>query len=790
MERYARFKYLPCLPLGGDGRPVTGSVEHIALSRKAAGEGMVLLKNGNAALPLAAGTAVAIFGQASVQYIKGGGGSGDVHCAYVRSVYDGFEQKEAEGKLRVFAPLRDFYRSYVDSENKRIKEVYDGDGYKEVLAIRDEVEYELALAAFIRENRIREADLPDELFCAARAFADTAIVTVGRFSEEGLDREAVKGDFYLTDAETRLIERVKAGFERCIIVLDVGGVIDTEWFVRDDGIDAVLLAWQGGMEGGGAIADIICGDVCPSGKLTDTFARTIDDYPYASHFNDSVEHIDYTEDIFVGYRYFESFPGANEKVNYPFGFGLSYTSFKLDDPSAREENGVITFTVRVTNTGDMAGKEVVQVYSSSPQGKLGKPAKELRAFAKTKLLSPGESEALEMRCKTGELASFDDLGKIQKSAWVLEKGLYDFYIGTSVRDVVKLGYVFEVKEDTVVRQSSSLCAPVALKERLTADGSLEPLPQGEARRRFGENKPIAAQKPAETARFDRVGADCDLESFIAQFTDEELCGFMGGYAGGGVSNTGCFAGLGRLGVPGMPTADGPAGVRTVKNCGVLTTAWPCSTLLACTWNVGLMEEIGRAGGMEIKENNLAVWLAPAINIHRNPYCGRNFEYLSEDPLVAGKMAAAEIRGIQSNRVACSLKHFACNNKEINRFDSDSRVSERAMREVYLKAFEICVREADPWTVMTSYNRVNGIHTSENYELITGILRGEWGFDGMVTTDWGIKNDPVSEVKAGNDMKMHIGFPDELKAALETGELTRADLEACAARILKVYMRFE
>ena len=790
MEKFARIKYLPCLPLGGDGRRVTGSAEHIALSRRAAGEGAVLLKNEKAALPLATGTPVALFGQASVQYVKGGGGSGRVYCEYVRNVYDGFEQKQDEGKVRVFAPLRDFYQKYVESENKRIEEEYEGERYKEVLSIRDFAEYDLALAAFIRDIRIREADVPDDLFAQAKAFADTAIITIGRFSEEGLDRDGSKGDFYLSDAEARLIERVKAGFGRCIVVLNVGGVVDSEWFARDDGVDAVLLAWQAGMEGGGAIADVVCGDVDPSGKLVDTFARSLDDYPFAEHFNDSVDHVDYTEDIFVGYRYFETFPEAKSKVNYPFGFGLSYTKFKLDGLRAYEKDGTIVFSVRVTNVGGRAGREVVQVYSSSPQGVLGKPARELRAFAKTKLLAPGESQVLEMTCKIGDLASFDDLGKVQKSAWILEKGSYCFYIGTSVRDTVKLDYTFEVEKDTVVLQSSSFCAPVALKERLLADGSMEQLPQGEARRRFGVNEPIAAAKPEETVRFDRVGIDCGLDEFIAQFTDEELCTFMGGRSNVGVSNTGSFAGLDRLGVPHLATADGPAGLRVIEHCGVFTTAWPCATLLACTWDVDLIGEIGRAGGAEVKENNLAVWLTPAINIHRYPYCGRNFEYFSEDPLLAGKMAAAEVRGIQSNRVACSVKHFACNSKEINRFMSDSRVSERAMREIYLKAFEICVKEADPWTVMTSYNSLNGIHTSENYELITGILRGEWGFDGMITTDWGIKNDPVSEVRAGNDMKMHVGFPGELKAALDAGELTRADLEACAKRILKVYLRFD
>jgi len=246
----------------------------------------------------------------------------------------------------------------------------------------------------------------------------------------------------------------------------------------------------------------------------------------------------------------------------------------------------------------------------------------------------------------------------------------------------------------------------------------------------------------------------------------------------------------RLGVPKMPTADGPAGLRLNDYCGIPTTAWPCATLLACTFNTDLVEEIGRAGGLEVKENNIAFWLTPALNIHRNPLCGRNFEYFSEDPLVSGKMAAAKVKGMQSVGTGCSIKHFACNNKETNRAGSDSRLSERALREIYLKGFEICVKEADPRSVMTSYNLINGIHASENYELLGEILRKEWGFKGMITTDWGQKNNPVFEVKAGNDMKMHIGYPDDLLETLKKGELSRADLEVCAKRILSVYLRFE
>ncbi len=790
MEKYARIKYQPCLPLGEDGKRATGSKEHIELSRRAAGEGMVLLKNEKCTLPLKKGTKIALFGKASIDYVKGGGGSGDVYCEYVRNVFDGFEIKQNENKVSVFDGTREFYQKHIDAENARIAKDWESDRAKAMWSIEDAGERELARGEFTREIQMKEADIPDELLSRARDFADTAVITLNRYSSEGYDRGSEKGDFYLADEEAALVKKVKSKFEKCIIVLDVGGMVDSEWFIDDDEIGAVLLAWQAGMEGGLAIADIICGDVNPSGKLVDTFAKSFADYPYSEHFNDSTAYVDYTEDIYVGYRYFETIPTAKKCVNYPFGYGLSYTTFKLSVIVAKEENGFIEIEADVKNTGDVAGKEVVQVYFSAPQGLLGKPAKQLCAFAKTRLLKPDETETVSMKFKVSDMASFDDLGKIEKSAYVLEKGDYEIFVGTSVRDNEKLDFVYTVKENTVTEQLSSYCKPVSLKERMLADGGLEALPQGEAKHIFGENIPISASAPDSLILFEKAGEWCTLDEFIAQFTDEELCEFMGASPDIGVSNTQCFSGLGRLGVPAVPTADGPAGLRLRECCGVATTAWPCATLLACTWNTELVEEVGRAGGLEVKENNLAVWLTPALNIHRTPLCGRNFEYFSEDPLVSGKMAAAKVRGIQSNNIACSIKHFACNGKEVNRTASDSRVSERALREIYLKGFEICVKEADPWTVMTSYNIINGIHTSESYELITGILRNEWGFKGMVTTDWGVKNNPVYEVKAGNDMKMHIGYPEDLKAALETGELKRADLEACARRILTVYMRFD
>lgn len=788
MKKYARFFYQPCIPLGENGTRVTASKKHIELSRKAAGEGMVLLKN-NGTLPLDRGTKIALFGQASVNYMKGGGGSGDVYCPYIRNLYDGFRVKASEGKAEVFSPLEDFYKEHVKKEQRRGKECWEKES-PEIERIEGDTEKGFRFGELYRKMQVREAKLSSELLEAAAAFTDTAVVAIGRYSGESWDRASEKGDFYLTDEEQELVDTVKASFKKCIIVLNVGGMVDTKWLKDDDKIDAVLLAWQAGMEGGLAIADILCGDVNPSGKLTDTFAGSFDDYPSSAHFNDSGDYVDYTEDIYVGYRYFETIPGAKEKVNYPFGYGLSYTTFKIWGVSLSEAEGVITMAANVTNTGACAGKEVVQVYYSAPQGQLGKPKRELIAFQKTKLLKPQETQSIAMSFSVSEMASYDDLGKIRKSAYVLETGNYEFYVGNSVWDAKRAAFVYSLEEDRIVQQLSEKCAPCELKERMLSDGTMEALPLRAVEAVYPKNEPLTASAPKETVLFENVGKDCTLEEFIAQMTDDELCEFMSASPNTGVSNTFCFSAQERLGVPGMPTVDGPAGVRLNEECGVPTTAWPCATLLACTWNQELVEEVGAAGGLEVKENNLAVWLTPALNIHRSPLCGRNFEYYSEDPFISGKMAAAMVRGIQSNRITCSVKHFSCNNKEINRLESDSRVSERALREIYLKGFEICVKESDPWTVMSSYNRLNGIHTSERHDLLTGILREEWGFQGMITSDWGCKNNPVNEVKAGNDMKMHIGYPEDLKAALKTGELTRADLEDCAKHILNVYMRFE
>lgn len=807
MEKWTRVKFQPNLPLGENGERLTGSLGHIGLSKEAAKEGMVLLKNRGDILPLKKGTRVALFGKATFDYVKGGGGSGDVTVAYIRNLYEGLKmQKDV---VSIFEPLCDYYRKDVERQYAQ--------GSVPGMTIEPEV--------------------PQELLDEAKAYADTAVISICRFSGEGWDRKSIvdtdnknmgegeldmavrsskifaNGDFCLSAQEAAMVETVKKNFSKVVVVMNVGGMVDTSWFVREDAIGAVLMAWQGGLEGGLAAAELLAGKGNPSGKLSDTFAQTLEDYPSTGDFHESRDYVNYTEDIYVGYRYFETVPGADQKVNYPFGFGLSYTTFQTDVLSAEEKDGQVRIQVQITNTGSRDGKEVVQVYFEAPQGRLGKPKRQLIAFAKTRSLRPGESQRLYLSFEIRDMASYDDTGKVRKAAYVLEKGDYFFHVGTSVRDTVRLDYVYQVKEDTVTEQLESRLTPSELPRRMLSDGSYEEVPQREGNdpnanelERMPEDMMegyVPAVRPRDRyqlwrepykkgAHIFKEVAEGKLtpEEFLAQLTDEETAQLLGGQPNTGVANTFGYGNLPEYGVPSVMTADGPAGLRIAPECGVTTTCWPCSTLLACSWNPEIVEAVGLAGGAEVKENNIAVWLTPAVNIHRSPLCGRNFEYYSEDPYLAGKLASAMVRGIQANHIGATVKHFALNNKETNRKNSDSRVSERAAREIYLKAFEIIVREAKPWSIMTSYNIINGHRASENADLLEGILRGEWGFDGCITTDWWTCGEHYKEVKAGNDIKMGCGYPERLLEALEKGCLTRKEMDACALRVLKLILKID
>ena len=825
MNKWSRIKFTPNLPLGANGERVTGSKAHIELSKEAAKEGMVLLKNENNVLPLAAGSKVALFGKGTFDYVKGGGGSGDVTVAYTRNLYEGLSlQKD---KISIFEELCDYYRKDIEEQYKN--------GNVPGMTI--------------------EPDVPNELLQKAKAYTDTAIITICRYSGEGWDRKSVidpnnkalwdyerkmteksaeifkDGDFCLSVKEKEMVDAVKTNFKNVIVILNVGGMVDTSWFAYDPKIQSALLALQGGMEGGLAAAELLVGDGNPSGKTVDTFARTLDDYPSTHNFHESRDYVDYTDDIYVGYRYFETIPGAAEKVVYPFGYGLSYTTFNVETVSAGilqpshtsnsqsaphdavSHTDTLYVRVRVTNTGKRAGKEVVQVYAAKPQGKLGKPAKELVAFEKTRELLSGESQIMTLTWSINDMASYDDLGKIQKSAYVLEAGSYDIYVGTSVRDVQKADYSYILDEDIITEQLSAKLVPTSLAKRMLSDGSFEELPQSEPvdtdASVVGNIDPSLTEGVAPGQRaipyfrfadgmvkngkydiMDVVEGQISLDEFISELSVDDLIHLLGGQPNTGAANTFGIGNMPEYGIPSVMTADGPAGVRINPEVGVCTTAFPCSTLLACTWNPDIVEAVGHAGGKELKENNLGLWLTPAINIHRSPLCGRNFEYYSEDPFVTGKLAGAMVRGIQSNNVGATLKHFALNNKETNRKNSDSRVSERAAREIYLKAFEIIVKAENPWAVMSSYNIINGYRASENKDLLTGILRDEWGYTGMVTTDWWTCGEHYKETKAGNDLKMGNGYPKRVKEAYEKGAISRDEIETCVKRILNLILKLD
>lgn len=805
MEKWYRMNYQPNSPLGENGKRVTACAEHIALSKDAAKEGMVLLKNSGDLLPFQKGTRLALFGKGTFDYVKGGGGSGDVYTEHVTNLYEGF--KALEDCVSVEETLADYYRECVQEQ------------YKEGIA----------------PGMTVEPELPDELCRRAKAFADVAVISLCRFSGEGWDRgykgdmdllleeqllvvgrdRSVyeDGDFYLSHAERAMIEKVENYFSKIVVVLNVGGMVATEWLAKDGRIQSVLMAWQGGMEGGRAAAELLCGIGNPSGKLTDTFARRLEDYPSTEGFHDSFEHVDYTEDIYVGYRYFETLPEAAEKVVYPFGYGLSYTEFEWAPVSAKEVNGQIVIRVNVTNTGDRDGKEVVQAYVQAPQGRLGKPARSLVAYQKTRLLRPGETQLVSLKFPVNSMASYDDLGKVAKSAWLLERGDYRFHVGTSVRDTMELNYVYTVEDDTVTEQLSAKLVPSSLKCRLMSDGSFEQLPCGEPndpdanglaplakdasviRRLPGVRQVERIPLPKYDTRgyhklIDVAEGKIDLDEFIVQLSDEQLAYLLSAQPSTGVCNTHGIGNISEFEVPAVMTADGPAGLRLRPQCGIYTTAFPCATLLACTWNPETVFQVGEAGAKEVKENNLGMWLTPGVNIHRNPMCGRNFEYYSEDPFLAGTMAAEMVKGIQSQHISASVKHFAFNNKENNRREIDSRVSERAAREIYLKVFEIIVKTAKPWYVMSAYNNVNGHRTAECRELMTDILRGEWGFEGMVSTDWRAYSEHYKEIKAGTDVKMGIGYPERLLEAMEKGLLTREEMETSGKRILSVILKLD
>jgi len=762
-EKWLRSRFIPVLPLGDNRSAITGCDRHTELSRRAACEGAVLLKNDGCFLPLEKGKKVAVFGKAQIDYIKGGSGSGGVHTAYVRNIYEGLKMKQ--GKVDVFDSLSLFYTDFVVN----------------------------ALKSGERSGMLSEPEIPRELLRAAAEFTDTAIITICRHSGEGFDRhnDGERRYFDLEDGEREMIVDVLENFENVVVLLNIGAVIDTSWIKSCGKIKSAIVLWQGGIEGGLAAADMIVGDDAPSGKLVDTFAEKLDDYPAVAGFFESDDYVKYTEDIFVGYRYFETLPGKKERVVYPFGHGLTYTTFEFTDITFARGGNKIFVSVDVKNTGKRAGKEVVQVYCSAPQGRIPKESISLVAFKKTPEIQPGKSATVNLMFDVRAVKSYDDAGDVCMNAYVLESGEYKFYVGTSVRNVVCADFTYTIDNDVILEKLNSYCAPTELEKRLLPDGTYrDVLPRKGKMKTFSPDY-HNEYKPRDNVieLYDVEEGRATLDDFISQMSDEELMVLLCGKPETSVS-AGCIGGLFKYRVMPIATADGPSGLRLHWQRGVRPTAFPVPTAIASSWNTELSEKIGEAIALECKENNIQVWLGPALNIHRSPLCGRNFEYYSEDPLISGKMAAAAVRGAQSQKVAATPKHFAANNKETNRLESNSIVSERALREIYLRGFEICVKEGLPKTIMSSYNRINGVHSSENAELLTGILRGEWGFDGMVSSDWENTAEHYKEVKAGDDVRMPGNQEGRLIEPYKAGLISRDEMASCVRRTLEMILWVE
>ena len=578
-----------------------------------------------------------------------------------------------------------------------------------------------------------------------------------------------------------------------------------------DRISAIVYAWQGGMESGTALADVLTGAVNPSGKLTDTIAACYEDYPSSQSFGGR-EFNAYTEDIYVGYRYFETF--APERVLYPFGFGLSYTRFRLSSQAAVSGNQV-TVSTQVENLGDEPGREVVQVYVDLPWGKLGNPKRVLAGFQKTGLLQPGMQENVTIAFSLEELASYDDTGATgHVNCFVLEPGSYCVQAGTSIRDVTPV--VCLVKQEAeviqVLHEVNAVKAQHGFCRMVNREGQPDlenvPIATRDLRQAILDNLPQPLTLGEGTYTFgDLKAGRCTPEEFVAQLTDQELDDITHGFGlmndpAGPAGNAGSLGGVTQAlkdrGIPTVITTDGPSGIRIRKTCSLL----PCGTCLASTFDPQAVEELYALLGKEMVLQGTQVLLGPGMNIHRDPLCGRNFEYYSEDPLLTGKMAAAMIRGIQSQGVSACPKHFACNNQEENRHECDSRVSQRAQREIYLRGFNIAVREADPWCLMTSYNLVNGVWSHYHYELVTEILRQEWGYQGLVITDWWMHNGASPEFpNISNDAyriraQVDVLMPGDIESRTLLSSLadpqgvTRAEAQRCAVNVIKFILKLK
>lgn len=788
--------------------------EHRNLARLVASEGMVLLKN-EGILPFQ-NKQIALYGNGARMTVRGGTGSGDVRERYSVNIEQGL----------INAGFTFSSTKWLD----RFDNQYEKEKEEFVKSVEEKIKGFGPLKTMQMFNIIHEQKLKypigDEIREDEWADTDTCIYVVARQAGEGGDKRLEKGDYLLTDAEYKNIEECGKRYKNFLLVINSGSIMDLSILDKVD-IPSVLFFVQGGEEGGNAFADIVTGKVNPSGKLTDTWGKNYLDYPSAntfSYLNGDLKDENYFEGIYVGYRWFDA---KNIEPLYPFGFGLSYTDFKNSVKDIRVEKDQINLSVSVKNIGTKySGKEVIQIYLSKPNGKLAKEKYSLVSFAKTSLLKPEEETELYLAFSLSDFSSFDE----NTASFILEKGEYGVFIGNSSRSLTPCA-VLKLEKDLIKEKVEHICKKKQTFKDLEID--IEDI-------KFDSAVPRFLIKEIETRNKKTIKPiDNKIKKLAHSLNNKELISLVSGtgYSGKNFNITPGVCGrttgsLTQKGIYDINLSDGPAGLNVIQKVAYLEngspryidelpsdwqwgwvkklaplvmakegkgtpvyqymTAWPSETLQAQTWNLGLAEEVGKAVGKEMLEIGVTIWLSPGMNIHRNPLCGRNFEYYSEDPLLTGLMASAITKGVQSfEGIGVCIKHFCCNNQEDNRNHVSSNLSERALREIYLKGFNIAIRESSPMSIMTSYNMVNGVYTPNSNDLCTKLLRNQWGFDGLVMSDWN-STDQCSHAKAimvGNDLIMpgNKAVRKSLEKALKNGELTREKLLVSAERVLTIIM---
>lgn len=810
---------------------------HRKVAKTAAEEGFVLLKNDHQVLPVAKGTKLALYGSGASNPIKGGTGSGDVNEREVVSIYDGL--KGAGYEITTEDWIDSFRKQYEQSRLDWRQRIWD----ETDKAADDSMSFFNAYASM--QYAMPAGDIP------VKTDAETAVYVISRIAGEAADRFDKESDYYLNEKEAEILKTICTLYKDVILLINSGGIIDLSFLDTYTNIAGIVLISQPGMETGNAVASVFTGEVAPGGKLTDTWAYKYEDYPNSrtfSHNNGNVQTEKYEEGIYVGYRYFDTF---QVPVRYPFGYGLSYTDFDITVKGLNKvSEDSVSVTVCVTNTGDTySGKEVVQVYVSCPQEGMEKEYRRLAGFAKTALLAPGQSQELTIEIPLYALASFCT----QTPGWVLEKGVYGLFVGNSIAAASLAGTV-NLDADALLVKTEHICPLQEELQELSASreavqtlraswlAEADSVPSLEIQASglqtttvvYGKEKDKVAPEVmqfVDSLSVDQLTLLATGDPGKSQNADADQKDSALGSAGisvpGSAAQTSSCA-LEDKNLAPIVLADGPAGLRLLQSYPVVNgeiqpvpfemsiehgflarnvnvdtadaelhyqycTAFPIGTLLAQTWDKELMQEVGKAVAEEMNLFYVTLWLAPGMNIHRNPLCGRNFEYYSEDPLLSGKMAAAMTDGVQSiYGCGTTIKHFACNNQEDNRMGSDSVISERTLREIYLKGFEIAVKESQPMSIMTSYNLVNGIHAANNYDLCTKAARDEWGFTGVIMTDWtttqkGPDCTASGCMRAGNDLVMP-GVPNDhkdIKAALVDGSLTVEQLKLSIAHLVDI-----